>query len=100
MIGIGYGSQTSATKSHSPRSATASSSSPMTSRMNGRSRLAAAGVKAGATSRRTRACSSPSIERIDGRRCSKSESWTPCICGMSDRAEWNRRSRRRATTSA
>ena len=71
MIGIGYGSQTSDTKSQRPADDTASTSSPITLRMNGRKRSAAAGVNAGATSRRKRACSSPSIDKIDGRRPSE-----------------------------
>ena len=41
---------------------------PITVRMNGRRRSAAVGVNAGATRRRSRACSSPSIDRIDRRR--------------------------------
>ena len=68
MMGIGYGSQTSATSSHSPRSTTRSTSSLTTVRMVGRSRFAEAGVKAGATRRRSRAWPSPSMVRIDWRR--------------------------------
>ena len=58
----------SATNSQSPVGATRRPASDTTARMIGRSRSADAGVKAGATRRRRRACSSPSMDRIDCRR--------------------------------
>ena len=102
MIGIGYGSQTSATRSHSPLAATRSKSSSTTARMVGRSRLAEAGVKAGATRRRRRAWLSPSMVRIDWppglapTRCRRGSGWRWII----ESAEWKRLSRRMAVTSA
>ena len=101
MIGIGYGSQMSPTNSHVPDASTSSISCDTTWRMNGRSRSAALGVKAGATRRRSREWASPSRPRID--RCwraERSSSLTPDIAGSIDSAEWNRRSRRIATTSS
>ena len=100
MIGIGYGSQTSATKSHSWRSSIAVEQLADHLGHERPEPAGGRGVNAGDTSRRTRVCSSPSIERIDGRRCSISAPSTPCICGRSESAEWNRRSRSSATASA
>ena len=71
MMWIGYGSQTSATSSQFPTPTTGSTRALTTSRMAGRSRLAAAGVNAGATSRRRRACGGPSMARIDSPRSAR-----------------------------
>ena len=58
-------------------------------------------MNAGATSRRRRSCSSPSIDRIDGPSRPVSESSSmPAICGSIESAEWKRRSRRMAMTSS
>ena len=100
MIGIGYGSHTSVTRSHRPIADTESTSSLMTLCMNGLRRSAEAGVNAGATKRRRRVWRSPSIDRIDSRRPSRNPPGSnPDIWGMRDRAEWNRRSLRQATAS-
>ena len=74
----------------------------MTWRMNGRSRSAAFGVKAGATSRRRRLWSAPSMERIEGRslRRRNSGSVTPSSCATRPAAEKKRRSRRMPTQSS
>ena len=101
MMGMGYGSQTSATSSHSPWSAIRSTSSPTTARMVGRSRLAEAGVNAGATRRRRRAWPWPSMVRMDSVRRS-SWKWVSSSsgdCSITDSAEWKRWSRRMAVTS-
>ncbi len=100
MIGIGYGSQRSATSSQEPRSAKVSTSPFTTSRMNGRRRSVARGVKAGEARRRNRVCSGPSIDRIERVCRSLIGPSTPAICGRTDSAEWNRRSRRIAVTSS
>ncbi len=68
--------------------------------MKGRRRSTEVGVKAGATRRRMRACSSPSMDKMDGRRFSTYSSDTPAIRGMRERAEWKRRSRSTATASS
>ena len=59
--------------------------------MVGRSRLAEAGVKAGATSRRRRACPAPSMVRMDSMRLSFMPA--SCISGersIMDGTEWKR----------
>ncbi len=68
--------------------------------MVGRRRFADAGVNAGATRRRRRACSGPSMERIDCRRPrGKSSSSMPSIWVIIESAEWKRLSRKMAVTS-
>ena len=65
MIGIGYGSQMSAAMSARPAVGdVVDEPARSTSRMNGRSRSAARGENAGATSRRSRVCTSPSADRM------------------------------------
>ena len=103
MIGMGYGSQTSATRSQRPWGANASTSSLTTSRMKGRNRSAAFGVNAGATRRRSRLWSSPSVLRMDGRslpRRMNSGSVIPSSWATRPAAEKNRRSRSTATQSS
>ena len=59
------------------------------------------GVNAGATSRRSRACSSPSADRIDGRwRARNSTSVMPANSARRLANLWKRRSRRSATESS
>ena len=100
MIGIGYGSHTSSTSSHEPRAANESTRPFTTSRMKGRRRSVAFGVNAGDARRRSLVCSAPSIDRIDPVCRSRIGPSTPAICGISEMAEWNRRSRRMAVTSS
>ncbi len=101
MIGIGYGSQMSMAKSARPVGATASTSPPITSRMNGRRRSAARGENALPTSRRSRVCSSPSADRIDVRwRDRYCSSVIPDISRIFDVALCHRLSRSIATTSS
>ena len=101
MIGMGYGSHTSPTSSSRPVGTTGSRSRSITSRMYGRKRSAALGVNAGATIRRSRPCSSPSVVRIDGRRCAKKSAFSGPASSASFAANWwKRRSRRIATESS
>ena len=101
MIGIGYGSHTSSTSSHRPRAANVSTR-PFDDLAHERAAADRwpSGVNAGDARRRSRVCSAPSIDRIDPVCRSRIGPSTPAICGISDSAEWNRRSRRMAVTSS
>ena len=104
MIGMGYGSQTSATRSQRPWDAHGVDQLVDDLAHEGtQAGRPPSGVNAGATRRRSRLWSSPSALRIDGRslpRRTNSGSVIPSSWATRPAAEKNRRSRSTATQSS